>query len=183
MTKMQDHRMSSLLKLITKGDIRVLKLKPTSFTGRPSRFKDKKIQVTDRYTNQGIKLIQNLKSMQIHSNGKTNKHLLQKLITCAMACQELAYASISNLHYAAGIPPLHSISEATSEECFQLARQILFKQNLNRDTIVSCAITCAQCASECRKYSGHVFRECIQACETCTEACYSELYKIIHLSL
>lgn len=181
MTKTQDHKMSSLLKFITKGDIRVLKLKPTRSTDMSFNFRHDKTQAFDRYTSQGIKLIQNLKNMQIQNNGKTNKHLFQKLIACAMACQESAFASISNLHYAANVPALHNINKSASEECFRLARQLLFKQNLNRDAIVSCAITCTQCASECRKYSGHVFRECIEACETCAEACYNELYKIIRL--
>lgn len=182
MTKIRDHQMSTLLKFISRGDIRVLKLKPAgSLSIRPDVLKHSKLQALGQSTNQGIKLIQNLKSMQIHSNGKTNKHLLKRLITCAMACQESAFASISNLHYAASIPPLHSMSKDTSDECFRLARQILSKQPINRDAIVSCAIACTQCASECRKYSEHVFWECMEACEACADACYNELYKIIHL--
>lgn len=182
MTRIQDHQMSRLLKLVSRGDIRVLKLKPApSRTVQSCLAKHNKHLASNQYTHQGIKLIQNLKSMQTHSNGKMNKHLLQKLITCAMACQESAFASISNLHYATSVPALHSISKRASDECFRLARQILSKQHVNRDAIVSCAITCTQCASECRNYTEPVFRECIEACDACAAACYSELYKIIHL--
>jgi len=182
MTKIRDHQMSTLLKFISRGDVRVLKLKPArSLSIRSHVLKHSKLQAFDQSTSQGIKLIQNLKSMQTHSNGKMNKDLLQKLITCAMAAQESAFASISHLHYAASIPAIHSISKNTSDECFRLARQILSKQNINRDTLVSCAVTCTQCASECRKYTDAVFRECIAACDACAGACYSELYKFIHL--
>lgn len=182
MTKIHDHQMSSLLKFISQGDIRVLKLKSPPESDIPSRLlKYSELHKSSWHTNKGFKLIRNLKSMQTQSNGKMNKHLLQKLITCAMACQESAFASISNLHYADSIPPLHSISKGASDECFQLARQILSRQNVNRDVFVSCAITCTKCASECRNYTDPVFQECIEACEACAAACYNELYKIIRL--
>lgn len=182
MTKMHNRHMSSLLKFISQGDIRVLKLKPARFLDIPShQVKFKRTRNVSSHTNKGLKLVQNLRSMQAQSNGKMNKHLLQKLITCAMACQESAFASISNLHYASSVPALHSIGTRASDECFRLARQILAKQNVSRDTIVSCAITCTQCASECRKYTGPVFQECIAACDACATICYNELYKIIQL--
>jgi hypothetical protein len=117
--------------------------------------------------------------MAIHSTFKTgtlasHKELQQKLINCALACEECEAACLNEDNITL-LARCIELDRDCADICLQAARLLKRESEIGDDYLLVCEKMCRMCAEECRKHNHEHCRVCADECDACADACHAAL--------
>jgi hypothetical protein len=113
--------------------------------------------------------------MATHSLSKTgtlstHKELQQKLINCALVCEECEAACLNEENITL-LARCIELDRDCADICLQAARLLQRESEIGDEYLQLCANMCRMCAEECRKHNHDHCRACADECDACAEAC------------
>lgn len=98
-----------------------------------------------------------------------NKELIQKLIDCALTCEESEAACLNEENItllARCIEPDRDCADI----CLQASRLVQMDSEIVEEYLSVCEQICRMCAEECNKHNHEHCKICAEACLTCANA-------------
>lgn len=113
--------------------------------------------------------------MATHSSSKTGtlssqKELQQKLINCAIVCEECEAACLNEDNITL-LARCIELNRDCADLCIQAARLLQRQSEIETDYLLVCEKMCRMCAEECRKHNHDYCQACAVECEACAAAC------------
>lgn len=98
--------------------------------------------------------------------------LIQKLLDCALACENCAAACLLEDNVVA-MTKCISLDGDCADICIQAARLLQRNSDIGHQYLVLCEEICRMCGAECGKHDHDHCRHCAEACNICAEACHA----------
>ncbi|PWK75330.1 uncharacterized protein DUF326 [Mucilaginibacter oryzae] len=101
-----------------------------------------------------------------------HRALIQKLLNCALACENCATACLheEDVKMMTGCI---SLDRDCADICTQAARLLQRDSVIGHQYLILCEEICHLCADECSKHDHDHCRICAEACRICAEACHA----------
>ena len=103
-----------------------------------------------------------------HNTKLANKELLQKLIECALTCEECEAACLNEEN----ITLLARCIEL-DRDCADICLQVQRDSEISEEYLMVCEKICRMCAEECNKHNHDHCKMCADACIACADACHA----------
>jgi hypothetical protein len=97
--------------------------------------------------------------------------LIQKLLDCALACENCAAKSLHE-EDVANMTRCIALNWDCADICIQAARLLKRNAEIGHQYLVLCEEICRMCGDECGKHDYGHCRQCAEACIVCAEACH-----------
>ena len=104
------------------------------------------------------------------SNSSGLKELEQKLINCALTCEDCEQACLNEEDITL-LSRCIELDRDCSDICFQAARLLKRQSEIGDEYLSLVEKMCTLCAEECRKHDHEHCQHCAEVCEACAEAC------------
>jgi hypothetical protein len=101
----------------------------------------------------------------------SHKELQQKLIECALTCEDCEAACLNEDNITL-MARCIELDRDCADICLQAARLLQRQSEIADDYILMCEKMCRLCAEECRKHSHEHCKHCAEVCEACADACH-----------
>jgi len=122
------------------------------------------IDTTQDYLNMTIQTLTNTKF--------ANKELLQKLIECALTCEECEAACLNEENITL-LARCIELDRDCADICLLASRLVHRDSEISDDYLAMCEKMCRMCAEECNKHNHEHCKACAEACLACAEACHA----------
>lgn len=100
------------------------------------------------------------------------KELQQKLIHCALVCEECEAACLNEDNITL-LARCIELDRDCADICLQAARLVQREAEIADDYLTVCETMCRLCAEECRKHNMDHCKVCAEVCEACADACHN----------
>lgn len=104
----------------------------------------------------------------------SHKELQQKLINCAIACEECEAACLNEGNITL-LARCIELNRDCADICLQAARLLQRQSEIETDYLVVCEKMCRMCADECRKHNYDHCQACAEECENCADSCHAAM--------
>jgi len=98
--------------------------------------------------------------------------LIQKLINCALACENCVAACLSEEDVTMMVPCI-KLNHDCADICLLAARLLQRDSDIALQYLLLCEEACRNCAAECGKHQHDHCQQCAEVCNTCAEACHA----------
>ena len=98
--------------------------------------------------------------------------LIQKLLDCALACENCATACLHEEDVAAMVRCI-ALDRDCADICIEAARLLKRNSEIGHQYLVLCEEICRMCADECGIHQHEHCQQCTVACKACAEACHA----------
>src|SRR5688500_7885464 len=99
-----------------------------------------------------------------------NKELLQKLIECALTCEECEAACLNEENITL-LARCIELDRDCADICLQASRLLQRDSEIVEEYLVVCETICRMCAEECNKHNHDHCKICAEVCLACADAC------------
>jgi hypothetical protein len=107
-----------------------------------------------------------------HNTKPANKELIQKLIDCALICEECEAACLNEENITL-LARCIELDRDCADICLQASRLIKRDSEIGDEYLMVCEKICRMCAEECNKHHHDHCRACAEACVACADACHA----------
>jgi hypothetical protein len=163
-----------LLTQINQNKLRVLRSTVIARSAKYQFLGNDLIKVGDNKT---AKFIMKLMDAQFQSAIWRHKDLLQRLIDCAMTCQECVFECSKGDHHETSCE-VCEMSRKVSGNCFILAKSLIDNTSFSAQLLLQCAETCKEYSRMLKRFPNLSAERCISACKLCAEACVALYRKV-----
>ncbi len=106
-----------------------------------------------------------------HNTKVTSKELVQKLIECALTCEECEAACLNEENITL-LARCIELDRDCADICLQASRLVQRDSEISEEYLMVCEKICRMCAEECNKHNHDHCRMCAEACVSCADACH-----------